>query len=504
MEPEPDDVALCREAMEVLTLAVSLHPQCLESLSKDKSWHNFIVDLTLLSPVRSIRATAFEQFTLIATRCAGDHGPLRFFTSLLFSVLGQPVNDHAEQCSEYFHLLCRLLSSCAASPGASPPTGADALLQGEIAWLKKVRENVHRTGETGCEEALLEGHLFVCRELLAFCSAEKKHEVGSRQGGGANCHNLVRDLVDEFLFPASRMSLTFRETGEIPMVGEPRPVCRSPATVSAAFDLLVGLCTGCSPNLKVVVQMLLDMFFTGKEDAVLQEWEYLPPVGPRPDSGYVGLKNAGATCYMNSVLQQLFMIEGIRVGVLAAEGSCQDPEEDFSGEEREGEDLGDEVSDDADNRREYNITILKQVQAIFAHLAMTRLQFYVPRGLWRHFRMMQGEPVNLREQQDAVEFFMRLIDLVDEALKALGYEQKLAQVLGGTFSDQKICKTCPHRYSREQPFSVVSVDIKNYSNLADSLHEYVKGELLDGSNAYYCERCDKKVSEWSELFQILN
>ncbi len=89
---------------------------------------------------------------------------------------------------------------------------------------------------------------------------------------------------------------------------------------------------------------------------------------------------------------------------------------------------------------------------------------------------------------------MRLIDLVDEALKALGYEQKLSQVLGGTFSDQKICKTCPHRYSREQPFSVVSVDIKNYSNLTDSLHEYVKGELLDGSNAYYCERCDKKVA----------
>jgi ubiquitin carboxyl-terminal hydrolase 9/24 len=59
---------------------------------------------------------------------------------------------------------------------------------------------------------------------------------------------------------------------------------------------------------------------------------------------------------------------------------------------------------------------------------------------------------------------------------------------------QKICKTCPHRYSREEPFSVISVDVKNHSNLTDSLHEYVKGELLDGSNAYYCERCDKKVS----------
>ncbi len=74
------------------------------------------------------------------------------------------------------------------------------------------------------------------------------------------------------------------------------------------------------------------MFFTDKDDMV-QEWEYLPPVGPRPENGFVGLKNAGATCYMNSVLQQLFMIEGVRVGVLAADGACPDPDEDFSGEE---------------------------------------------------------------------------------------------------------------------------------------------------------------------------
>lgn len=37
----------------------------------------------------------------------------------------------------------------------------------------------------------------------------------------------------------------------------------------------------------------------------LVEWEFVPPVGPRPPKGFVGLKNAGATCYMNSVLQQV-------------------------------------------------------------------------------------------------------------------------------------------------------------------------------------------------------
>lgn len=40
-------------------------------------------------------------------------------------------------------------------------------------------------------------------------------------------------------------------------------------------------------------------------DGTLVEWEYIPPVGPRLPNGFVGLKNAGATCYMNSVIQQV-------------------------------------------------------------------------------------------------------------------------------------------------------------------------------------------------------
>ncbi len=76
-EPDEDDIALCREALEVLAIAIALCPTCLDNLSRDKSWRNFIIDLTLLSPIRSIRITAAEEFALIATRCSGDHGHLR-------------------------------------------------------------------------------------------------------------------------------------------------------------------------------------------------------------------------------------------------------------------------------------------------------------------------------------------------------------------------------------------------------------------------------------------
>ena len=255
----------------------------------------------------------------------------------------------------------------------------------------------------------------------------------------------------------------------------------------AAFDLLVALATGCVPNLKLIADMLTEMFYGEKDESIL-DWEYLPPVGPRPIQGFVGLKNAGATCYMNSVLQQLFMIESIRNGVLEAEEACNDPEEDFSGEDRDEINENNESNTGNDvtaeqSTKEYNLIILKQVQAIFGHLAYSKLQLYVPRGLWKHFRK-NGEPVNLREQQDADEFFLMLKEAVEDALKAIGYEQSLTKILSGLFSDQKICKDCPHRYSSEVPFSAISVDVRNHSNLPDSLQAYVKGDLLDGSNAY--------------------
>lgn len=39
--------------------------------------------------------------------------------------------------------------------------------------------------------------------------------------------------------------------------------------------------------------------------------QYLPPVDGRSISGFVGLKNGGATCYMNAVFQQLYMQPGL-------------------------------------------------------------------------------------------------------------------------------------------------------------------------------------------------
>jgi len=48
------------------------------------------------------------------------------------------------------------------------------------------------------------------------------------------------------------------------------------------------------------------------------------------------------------------------------------------------------------------------------------------------------------------------------------------------------------RYEREEVFYALNVTVKN-ATLEDSLWQFVKGELLEGDNAYFCEKCNTKV-----------
>ncbi|XP_072935903.1 probable ubiquitin carboxyl-terminal hydrolase FAF isoform X3 [Epargyreus clarus] len=482
-----DDVTLVRESMEVITMCMALGGGHLETLLHESWWQDVALYLMIDCPSPQVRVSCAEQ--LLAMCAWGGGGGARSALVALGGAAGVGgaaavrLQRHARHAQQFLQLLCRLV----ALAGPTERTLDD--LAREVAWLRLMKANPDTLDDT-----LLEGHLNLTKELFAHVPAQVKYQYGAHPDHKDS--GLIREVTTEFLWPYSWAWCRSGASGggvggSASGAGGDRqpaaPLCRSPGSAAAATDLLLALVHGCVPNMAALAHLLEQMFYSDR-NMPLVEWEYMPCVGPRPPAGLVGLKNAGATCYMNSVLQQLYCVHSVRDVLLTVQGAANDPNEDFSGESQ----LHHIVENNIENNTDYNITILKQVQAIFAHLHYSKLQYYVPRGLWAHFRL-QGEPVNLREQQDAVEFFMSLVESLDEALKSLGQEQLMAKTMGGTYSDQKICKGCPHRYCKEEPFSVVSLDIRNMSRLQDSLEAYVRGELLEGADAYYCDKCSKKV-----------
>lgn len=62
------------------------------------------------------------------------------------------------------------------------------------------------------------------------------------------------------------------------------------------------------------------------------------------------------------------------------------------------------------------------------------------------------------EQQDVDEFFTNLMDKLEEQLKKNSPQTNFVQKhFQGVITNEIICKTCPHRSEREEPFLVVSL-----------------------------------------------
>lgn len=138
----------------------------------------------------------------------------------------------------------------------------EVLLKNEIKWLKNIREKIKSDGDSGVEEVILEGHLNITKELVQMISIEKRSEIGSNEITGIM---LIKELLEDFIFPASKLmeDMTKQQATDFVDI-EVTPVCKSPNSTNAAFDLIISLCIGSVSNLKLTVEMLTQYFYSGK------------------------------------------------------------------------------------------------------------------------------------------------------------------------------------------------------------------------------------------------
>eukprot|EP01091_Cochliopodium_minus_P013005 TRINITY_DN4079_c0_g3_i1.p1 TRINITY_DN4079_c0_g3~~TRINITY_DN4079_c0_g3_i1.p1 ORF type:complete len:1076 (-),score=375.30 TRINITY_DN4079_c0_g3_i1:2-3229(-) len=170
---------------------------------------------------------------------------------------------------------------------------------------------------------------------------------------------------------------------------------------------------------------------------------------------YNGLKNQGATCYMNSLLQALYHLSMFRKAV-------------------------------------YNLPTENE-----------KIEESIPFALQRLFYMLQfGEfPVGTKEltksfgwtsrevfvQHDAQELNRVLFDALEEKMKNTPSEGILDEMFKGEFLNFIKCINVDYSSNRVEPFLDLQLVVKGCKTIYDSLDKYIEVEQLDGKNQYNAE-----------------
>ena len=185
----------------------------------------------------------------------------------------------------------------------------------------------------------------------------------------------------------------------------------------------------------------------------------------------IGLKNFGATCYLNSLFQQMFMNPIFSNDLLSFDFSTQK---------------------DIDLKS----SIIYNMQLGFANLRYSCLGVYPPLEFIQSFKKaFNGEPIQFGVQQDSDEFLSILCDELEKEAKIFNKENFLNNSFKGVISNEIVSlnKEYPYYSKTDEDFYRITLDIKGHKTLQQALDAYIKGEILDGDNQYYVEEYKKKL-----------
>jgi ubiquitin carboxyl-terminal hydrolase 9/24 len=187
---------------------------------------------------------------------------------------------------------------------------------------------------------------------------------------------------------------------------------------------------------------------------------------------FVGLKNLGCTCYMNSLLQVFYNLIPFRESLLKCE--CKEEKKNS----------------------------LYQIKKLFYCLKYLRINYYIPEELTKNF---DNEILNVHQQMDVDEFYINILDKIENRLKKTKNENLVKYFFQGRLNDVlNFQKGCTHHRTNTNNFYSIQLQVQNKKNLYESLDALTEGELMDGDNCIYCPHCDKKVPVMkSQNFQKL-
>ncbi|PFH50648.1 hypothetical protein AMATHDRAFT_75447 [Amanita thiersii Skay4041] len=205
------------------------------------------------------------------------------------------------------------------------------------------------------------------------------------------------------------------------------------------------------------------------EDPTGVLWHNFVNYDSKKETGCVGLKNQGATCYMNSLLQSLFCTRYFRKAVY------QIPTED-------------------DHPTE---SVALALQRVFYHLQTSDQ----PVGTTELTKSFGWKSLDSFLQHDVQEFNRVLQDKLESKMKGTKAEGAIAKLFVGKMKSYIKCVNVDYESSRIEEFNDIQLNVKGMKNLYESFKDYVAVEMLEGENKYHAEGYGLQDAKKGIIFQ---
>ncbi|KAG5416210.1 hypothetical protein BRARA_A03381 [Brassica rapa] len=185
---------------------------------------------------------------------------------------------------------------------------------------------------------------------------------------------------------------------------------------------------------------------------VLDYWSY----DSKKETGFVGLKNQGATCYMNSLLQTLYHIPYFRKAVYHMPTTENDAP---------------------------TASIPLALQSLFY-----KLQYNDTRVGTKELTKSFGWDTNDSFMQHDVQELNRILsEKLEDKMKGTVVEGTIQKLFEGHHMNYIECINVDYKSTRKESFYDLQLDVKGCKDVYASFDKYVEVERLEGDNKYQAE-----------------